>query len=48
VRLQNYFPVARFGASFYARTRDRFAIEKSATAHSTEAPGHDPNPIDEL
>jgi hypothetical protein len=26
VRLQNYFPVARFGASFYVRTRDRFAM----------------------
>jgi flavin reductase (DIM6/NTAB) family NADH-FMN oxidoreductase RutF len=27
VRLQEYFPVGRFGASFYVRTRDRFAIE---------------------
>lgn len=27
VRLQNYFPVARFGASFYLRSRDRFAME---------------------
>jgi len=27
VRLQEYFPVARFGASFYIRTRDRFAME---------------------
>ena len=26
VRLQDYHPVARFGASFYVRTRDRFAI----------------------
>ena len=26
VRLQNYFPVARFGASFYINTRDRFAL----------------------
>lgn len=26
VRLQNFFPVARFGASFYIRTRDRFAM----------------------
>jgi flavin reductase (DIM6/NTAB) family NADH-FMN oxidoreductase RutF len=26
VRLQNYFPVARFGASFYIRTRDRFSM----------------------
>jgi flavin reductase (DIM6/NTAB) family NADH-FMN oxidoreductase RutF len=32
VRLQEYFPVARFGASFYTRTRDRFSID---------APGHD-------
>jgi flavin reductase (DIM6/NTAB) family NADH-FMN oxidoreductase RutF len=28
VRLQNYFPIARFGASFYTRTRDRFAISE--------------------
>ncbi|MET0287734.1 MAG: flavin reductase family protein [Polyangiales bacterium] len=27
VRLQDYFPVGRFGASFYVTTRDRFAIE---------------------
>lgn len=47
VNLHNYFPVARFGASFYARTRDRFAIEKTQP-HSTEAPGHDANPIDVL
>jgi flavin reductase (DIM6/NTAB) family NADH-FMN oxidoreductase RutF len=26
VRLQNYHPVARFGASFYIRSRDRFSI----------------------
>jgi flavin reductase (DIM6/NTAB) family NADH-FMN oxidoreductase RutF len=37
VRLQNYFPVARFGASFYIKTRDRFAMkaggnEKPSTA----------------
>jgi flavin reductase (DIM6/NTAB) family NADH-FMN oxidoreductase RutF len=30
VRLQDYFPVARFGASFYINTRDRFALGKSA------------------
>jgi flavin reductase (DIM6/NTAB) family NADH-FMN oxidoreductase RutF len=36
VRLQNYFPIARFGASFYTRTRDRFAIGKGAhPEHST-------------
>ncbi len=27
VRLQDYHPVGRFGASFYVTTRDRFAIE---------------------
>ena len=26
VRLQNYFPVARFGASFYINTRNRYAL----------------------
>jgi flavin reductase (DIM6/NTAB) family NADH-FMN oxidoreductase RutF len=26
VRLQEFFPVGRFGASFYVRTRDRFSI----------------------
>jgi flavin reductase (DIM6/NTAB) family NADH-FMN oxidoreductase RutF len=26
VRLQDYFPVGRFGASFYVKTRDRFAL----------------------
>jgi flavin reductase (DIM6/NTAB) family NADH-FMN oxidoreductase RutF len=26
VRLQDFFPVGRFGASFYVRTRDRFSI----------------------
>ena len=38
VRLQDYFPVARFGASFYVRTRDRFAIGDAPAAppaHST-------------
>jgi flavin reductase (DIM6/NTAB) family NADH-FMN oxidoreductase RutF len=37
VRLQDYQPVGRFGASFYVRTRDRFSIdgtdrESNATA----------------
>ncbi|SFB85474.1 NADH-FMN oxidoreductase RutF, flavin reductase (DIM6/NTAB) family [Polaromonas sp. OV174] len=41
VRLQNYFPVARFGASYYIRTRDRFAMEPEAGAPAF-------NPIDEL
>ncbi len=27
VRLQEYFPVGRFGASFYVTTRDRFSLE---------------------
>jgi flavin reductase (DIM6/NTAB) family NADH-FMN oxidoreductase RutF len=41
VRLQNYFPVARFGASFYIRTRDRFAMD-------LEREGAESTPIDEL
>jgi flavin reductase (DIM6/NTAB) family NADH-FMN oxidoreductase RutF len=37
VRLQDYHPVGRFGASFYVTTRDRFAIEgKTAGARTTE------------
>jgi len=41
VRLQDYFPVARFGASFYTRSRDRFAIAgPDEEARST--------PIDEI
>lgn len=40
VRLQDYFPVARFGASFYVTTRDRFALGA--------APAPAANPIDEL
>lgn len=35
VRLQHYFPVARFGASFYINTRERFALGDQA---GTEAP----------
>ena len=41
VRLQNYFPVARFGASYYIRTRDRFALGAGAV-------GAEANPIDEI
>ena len=41
VRLQNYFPVARFGASFYIRTRDRFSMDP-------EKVGAESNPIDEI
>ncbi len=35
VRLQDYFPVARFGASFYVNTRERFSLEGSAGAPAT-------------
>lgn len=31
VRLKNYFPVARFGASYYVRTRDRFSLDAQTT-----------------
>lgn len=41
VRLQNYFPVARFGASFYIRTRDRFSM-------SVEHGGAEATGIDEI
>jgi flavin reductase (DIM6/NTAB) family NADH-FMN oxidoreductase RutF len=41
VRLQDYFPVARFGASYYVTTRDRFSLD------GAEAPPQ-ANPIDEL
>jgi len=39
VRLQDYHPVGRFGASFYVKTSERFSLEK-AQASST--------PIDEM
>jgi flavin reductase (DIM6/NTAB) family NADH-FMN oxidoreductase RutF len=32
VRLQDYYPVGRFGASFYINTRDRFAISAQPTS----------------
>lgn len=41
VRLQTYFPVGRFGASFYTRTRDRFAVDAKDLRP-------DLNPIDEI
>lgn len=41
VRLQDYFPVARFGASFYVTTRHRFAIGAPAAASRA-------GPIDEI
>ncbi|MEO8152986.1 MAG: flavin reductase family protein [Rhizobacter sp.] len=40
VRLQEYFPVARFGASYYINTRERFSLDGKAAPES--------NPIDEL
>ena len=42
VRLQDYHPVARFGASFYIRTRDRFAMGEG------EATPQKATPIDEI
>ena len=36
VRLQNYFPVARFGASFYINTRERYALGENGSGN--EAP----------
>lgn len=38
VRLQDYHPVARFGASFYIRTRDRFALGDGSAAAATSTP----------
>jgi flavin reductase (DIM6/NTAB) family NADH-FMN oxidoreductase RutF len=35
VRLQDYHPVGRFGASFYVRTRERFALGEGAAAPET-------------
>jgi flavin reductase (DIM6/NTAB) family NADH-FMN oxidoreductase RutF len=40
VRLQNYFPVGRFGASFYVKTRERYALAAQGETRST--------PIDEM
>jgi len=40
VRLQNYFPVGRFGASFYVKTRERYALAAQQETRST--------PIDEI
>ncbi len=37
VHLQNYFPVARFGASFYINTRDRYALGAAAAAGNSTA-----------
>lgn len=35
VRLQEYFPVGRFGASFYVTTRDRFSLDQDADVVTT-------------
>lgn len=35
VRLQHYFPVARFGASFYIGTRERFSLETAQARAAT-------------
>lgn len=35
VRLQDYHPVGRFGASFYVRTRDRFSMEGGTAPQRT-------------
>jgi flavin reductase (DIM6/NTAB) family NADH-FMN oxidoreductase RutF len=44
VRLQDYFPVGRFGASFYIRTRDRFSLlVQDQTDHEGRS-----NAIDEI
>ncbi|UUX94715.1 flavin reductase family protein [Aquabacterium sp. J223] len=43
VRLQDYHPVGRFGASFYVRSRDRFAIGDEAGGPTPTA-----TPIDEI
>ena len=41
VRLQDYFPVGRFGASFYVTTRDRFSLENGHERSTS-------TPIDEM
>jgi flavin reductase (DIM6/NTAB) family NADH-FMN oxidoreductase RutF len=43
VRLQDYHPVGRFGASFYVRSRDRFAIGDAPGGTTPTA-----TPIDEI
>lgn len=45
VRLQDYFPVGRFGASFYVNTRDRFAIDAGQATAPGQAAATD---IDEM
>ncbi len=38
VRLPDYHPVARFGASFYIRARERFAMGEGRASPSTTMP----------
>jgi hypothetical protein len=38
VRLQDYQPVGRFGASFYVRTNDRFALGEAGATPETRTP----------
>jgi hypothetical protein len=35
VRLQHYFPVGRFGASFYVKTRERYSLAAQGETRST-------------
>ncbi|MEJ8859842.1 flavin reductase family protein [Variovorax robiniae] len=35
VRLQHYFPVARFGASFYVKTRERYSLAAQGEVRTT-------------
>ncbi|MBS0450909.1 MAG: flavin reductase family protein [Proteobacteria bacterium] len=36
VKLQNYFPVGRFGASFYIRTRERFSMQSASEVNTID------------
>jgi hypothetical protein len=47
VRLQDYFPVGRFGASFYVTCRERFAIDGDAGKAIPQA-GSASTAIDEM
>lgn len=47
VKLQNYFPVGRFGASFYVTCRERFAIEANEGKAEVQA-GSSTTAIDEM
>ncbi|HYN59428.1 MAG TPA: flavin reductase family protein, partial [Rubrivivax sp.] len=41
VNLRDYHPVARFGASFYTRTNDRFSLSDSAGQRAPTSTGID-------